>query len=71
MSESSGFTNCLLSELKCVRIRARLLAAEVDSIDVALGGNFITADDAIAWLHEAGAFGLIAVSSALTLASSI
>jgi hypothetical protein len=71
MSEpSSGFTAFMLGQLRCAGIRARLLAAEIDSIDVALRGNFITTDDAIAWLHETGAIGLIAMSSAIILAST-
>lgn len=68
---SSAFTNYLLAELKCASIRARLLTAEIDSIGVALRGNFIAADAAVAWLHDAGGAGLISVSSALTLTSSI
>jgi hypothetical protein len=43
-----------------------LLATEVDSITVALRGDFITATDAVAWLHEAGGLKLIAASSAIT-----
>jgi hypothetical protein len=60
----------MFGQLRCAGIRARLLTAEIDSIDVALRANFITTDDAIAWLREAGALGLIAASSALTLTSS-
>jgi hypothetical protein len=70
-STSSGFTDFLLAQIHCAGLRARLLVSEIDSIDVALRGDFITADDAVAWLNEAGAIGLIAVSSAMaTLASS-
>ena len=68
---STSFNDYLLAELKCAAIRARLLTAEIDSIEVALRGNFISADNAIAWLHEAGAIGLITASSAIaTLVSS-
>jgi hypothetical protein len=56
---SSAFTNYLLAELKCASIRARLIVNEIDAIGVALRGNFICTDDAIAWLQEAGALGLI------------
>jgi hypothetical protein len=70
MSEpSSNYTAFMLGQLRCAGIRARLMTAEIDTIGVALRGNFITADDAIAWLHEAGAIGLIAMSSA-TFAST-
>ena len=67
---SSGFTTFMLGQLRCAGIRARLMTAEIDSIDVALRGNLITTDDAIAWLHEAGALGLVAVSSVITFAST-
>jgi hypothetical protein len=71
MSEpSSNYTSFILGQLRCVGARVRLMTAEIDSIDVALRGNFINADDAVAWLHEAGATGLITVSSALTLTST-
>jgi len=36
-------------------LRSRLVTAQIDSIGVALRGNFITEDDAIAWLDECGA----------------
>ena len=36
-------------------LRSRLVTAEIDSIGVALRGNFITEDDAIAWLDDCGA----------------
>jgi hypothetical protein len=68
---SSNYTAFISGQLRCAGMRARLLTAEIDSIAVALRGNFITTDDAIAWLHEVGALGLVAVSSALTLTSSI
>ena len=36
-------------------LRSRLVTAQIDSIGVVLRGNFITEDDAIAWLDECGA----------------
>jgi hypothetical protein len=41
--------NFLLAELRCAALRSR-----IDSIGTALRGNFITTDDAIAWLSECG-----------------
>jgi hypothetical protein len=69
-STSSSFTGFVLGELKCASLRSRLLATEIDSIGVALAGNFVTVDDALAWAHEVGALGLIAASSVATLAST-
>jgi hypothetical protein len=41
------------------RLRVALLANEIDAIGVALKGNLITVDDAIAWLDDIGAFQFI------------
>jgi hypothetical protein len=46
--------NFLLAELRCAALRSRLMTADIDSISTALRGNFITTDDAIAWLSECG-----------------
>ena len=35
-------------------LRSRLVTAEFDSIGVALRGDFISTDDAVAWLNECG-----------------
>lgn len=50
-----SFRDFMLAELRCAALRSRLVAAEIDSIGVALRGNFITEDDAIAWLDDCGA----------------
>ena len=44
-----------LAESGAPRCRSRLVTAQIDSIGVALRGNFITEDNAIAWLDECGA----------------
>ena len=44
ITKPSGFTNFLLAELRCASARARLIATEVDSVAVALGGGFIDID---------------------------
>ena len=62
VTTSSNFANFLLAELACAAARTRLLTAEIESIRTALGGAFITPDDALNWLDEAGGLGLIAVS---------
>ena len=49
------FRDFMLAELRCATLRSRLVTAEIDSIGVALRGNFITEDDAIAWLDDCGA----------------
>lgn len=60
------FNNYLLAELRCAALRSRLMTAEIDSIGVALRGNFITTDDAIAWLDECGALQFVAVPEEAT-----
>ena len=68
---SSAFTNFLLAQFRCASIRSRLFTAEIDSISAALNGNFVSADDAIAWAYDAGVIDLISKSSAIaTLAST-
>jgi hypothetical protein len=66
---SDNYVIFLLAELKCAAVRSCQLTTEIESIGVALSGNFITPDDAMTWLHEAGGLGLIAVSS-VTLVST-
>ena len=56
----------LLAELTCAGLRTRLLTAEIDSIQTALRGGFISADDAINWLDEAGGLDLTAIALAST-----
>ena len=67
-TDNGSYTECVLAELKCAGLRARLLVADIDSIDVALRGGFIDADGAIAWGHEIGALGFM--SPAITSAST-
>ena len=56
---ASGFTIFVLNALRCDALRARLLIADIESIDVALRGGFIDADGAIAWAHDIGALGFM------------
>jgi hypothetical protein len=44
----------MLAQLRCASARTRLIVCEIDAIGTALKGNFITADDAVAWLAESG-----------------
>jgi hypothetical protein len=69
-TNNGNYTEYVLAELKCASLRARLLVADIDSIDTALRGNLITTDAAIAWANDIGALGLIMASSAITLAST-
>ena len=52
---SSAFADFLLAQIRVAAARARLAVVEIDSIGTALAGNFISADDAIAWMDEIGA----------------
>lgn len=45
--ESIGFAHYLLAQIKCASVRSRLLTAEIDSVDAALRGDFVSADDAL------------------------
>ena len=67
---STNYANYLLKQLTCAGLRAKLMVAEIDCVTVALEGDFIGTDDAEMWLHEAGLFGLIDLSSAAIAAST-
>lgn len=67
---STNYTNYLLKQLACVTLRCRLMTNEAECIETALLGNFITTDCAETWLHEAGLFGLIGLSSEVTFVST-
>ena len=58
-TDNGSYTEFVLAELKCAGLRARLLVADIDSIDVALRGEFIDADGAIAWARDIGALGFM------------
>jgi hypothetical protein len=45
----------VLAELRCARRRAQLLVVEIETIGVALRGDFIDPDGAIEWLRDANA----------------
>lgn len=63
ISASSDYTAYVLSQINCAAIRARLIVAEIESAEAALRGDFISADEALAWAYEAGVLPLIAPSS--------
>ena len=67
---SDNYVHYLLAELACAAIRTRLLSAEIDSIGVALRGALITPDDAVVWLSEVGALGLITAASSVLISTS-
>jgi hypothetical protein len=49
----------LLGELRCAALHARLAAAEIDSIGIALRGGIIATDAALEWLLEVRVLPLI------------
>jgi hypothetical protein len=63
---SSGFAVHLLAELNCAKLRAELLVNDSMAISVVLKAKFIDVDSTIEHLHERGALGLIAISSAIS-----
>lgn len=52
-------TEYLLAALRVASARAKLYVVEIDSIGVALKGGFIGPDDAMAWVNDIGAGGLV------------
>lgn len=49
----------LLAALRVASMRARLYQTEIDSIGVALRGGFIGPEDAVVWVRDIGADGLL------------
>lgn len=52
-------TEYLLAALRVASMRAKLYEIEINSIGVALRGGFIGPDDALAWVRDIGADGLM------------
>lgn len=53
--DAKAYREYVLAELRCARRRAQLLMLEIETIGVALVGNVIEPDTAIAWLADANA----------------
>jgi hypothetical protein len=49
------FREFVLAELKCAELRAKLLTNEIAAIEIALNGNMINAETAVAWMDQANA----------------
>lgn len=48
-------TQAVLAQLRCLTLRARLVACELDMIGVSLRSGMIDCETAIAWAQETGA----------------
>ena len=64
-TDNDSYARFVLAQLECAGLRSRLMTCEIDSIAVALNGNLITTDVAIAWANEIGALDPIATSSSI------
>jgi hypothetical protein len=49
----------LLAELRCAALRARICAADIDAIGLALKGNLVTPEQAIELLADCDALRLV------------
>ena len=56
------FKEYLLAEMRCARLRARLLQHDITAIGLALRGDLISSDQAIALLNDAGVLRLVGPS---------
>jgi hypothetical protein len=63
-TESSGFADCLVRELRVASLRAKLMVNEIAAMGVALRGGLIDPTAALEHLAEVGALHLIDASSA-------
>ena len=55
LPDGPALRSYVLDELRCAAMRARLAALDIDAIGVALSHDWITPDDAIAAVPDAGA----------------
>jgi hypothetical protein len=58
-SQSDSHREFLLAEIRCLSLRAKLTANELDSVGVALRGGFIDAECAVEWIDEIGLLNLV------------
>ena len=49
----------MLSALRAASLRARMNAADLDSIGIALKARMVTADQAVKWLKDIGALDFV------------
>ena len=59
MVEEDEHREFLLNALRAATLRARCLAADCETIGVALKGNMISADTAVAWIRDANLMWLV------------
>jgi hypothetical protein len=60
---SSGFADFVLRRLHVARIKAQITLNQLNTVDVALGAGWISGEDALAMLSEAGLLPLVEASS--------
>jgi hypothetical protein len=49
----------LLTALRAASVRAKLMDADITTIGVALKGNLIGCDTAVAWIRDSGLLGMV------------
>ena len=54
MDEEAQHREFLLTALRAATMRAKLMQADLETIGVALKGNLIGCDTAVAWIRDAG-----------------
>ncbi len=57
----------VLAELRCSRLRSKLITNEIETVGMALKGGLISEDDAVAWMNEIGALELLQWDSSSAL----
>jgi len=60
---SSSFTDFVMRRLHLARLQTRLALNQMDTVDVALNAGWISDEDALAMLSEAGLLPLVKASS--------
>jgi hypothetical protein len=56
---AGGFTDYLVAEMRCASLRARILAADIEAVGLALKGGIITPDQALTLLDDVDALRIV------------
>jgi hypothetical protein len=57
--QTMNYEDYLLAELRCASLRARIIQADIDAVGLAFKHHLISADQAIALLHDVDVLRLV------------
>ena len=66
ISDSTGFRDYLLAEMRCAVMRVHIQQADIEAIGIALKGGLVTPDQALALLDDVDVLRLVGTESLST-----